>query len=128
MRGAGERRVSEPSESMQERMTQGLVLDALKMALGRRRPDAGMLHHSDRGSQYASAAFQSLLREEQISCSMSRRGNCWDNAMMESFFATLKKEGVRQERYATRAQAAKASLTTSNDSTTECVTTRRWGA
>jgi len=94
--------------SMQERMTQDLVLDALKMALGRRRPDAGLMHHSDRGSQYASAAFQSLLRAENISCSMSRRGNCWDNAMMESFFATLKKERVHQERYATRAQARRS--------------------
>jgi transposase InsO family protein len=96
--------------SMQERMTQDLVLDALRMALGRRRPDceSGLLHHSDRGSQYASAAFQSLLREENISCSMSRRGNCWDNAMMESFFATLKKERIHQESYATRAEARRS--------------------
>lgn len=94
--------------SMQERMTQDLVLDALRMALGRRRPDGDLLHHSDRGSQYASAAFQTLLREENISCSMSRRGNCWDNAMMESFFATLKKERIHQERYATRGQARRS--------------------
>jgi len=93
--------------SMSERMTKDLVLDALRMAVGRRRPDClkGLLHHSDRGSQYASAAFQSLLREKNISCSMSRRGNCWDNAMMESFFATLKKERIHQETYATRAAA-----------------------
>ena len=71
------------------------VLDALRMALGRRRPDqeAGLLHHSDRSSQYASAAFQQLLQEARITCSMSRRGNCWDNAMMESFFASKGKPG-----------------------------------
>jgi transposase InsO family protein len=93
--------------SMSERMGKDLVLDALRMALGRRRPDAGsgLMHHSDRGSQYASAAFQELLREEKITCSMSRKGNCWDNAMMESFFATLKKERIYQEDYATRPQA-----------------------
>jgi transposase InsO family protein len=93
--------------SMAERIKQDLVLDALRMALGRRCPDDGeqLLHHSDRGSQYASAAFQQLLRSEQITCSMSRKGNCWDNALMESFFATLKKERLHQEEYATRAQA-----------------------
>ena len=82
--------------SMSDRMKQDLVLDALRMALGRQQPDqeAGLLHHSDRGSQYASAAFQQLLQEARITCSMSRRGNCWDNAMMESFFASLKK-GMR---------------------------------
>jgi putative transposase len=93
--------------SMSDRMKQDLVLDAMRMALGQRRPDrqAGLLHHSDRGSQYASAAFQELLREENITCSMSRKGNCWDNAMMESFFATLKKERVHREDYLTRADA-----------------------
>lgn len=93
--------------SMQERMTKELVLDALRMALGRRRPDsaAELLHHSDRGSQYASAAYRELLREENITCSMSRKGNCWDNALMESFFATLKKERVYQEDYVTRSEA-----------------------
>jgi len=97
--------------SMSERMTKELVLDALRMALGRRRLDGEvkLLHHSDRGSQYASAAYQELLREEQISCSMSRKGNCWDNAPMESFFASLKKERIHQEDYATRA-AARASV------------------
>jgi hypothetical protein len=65
-------------------------MDALRMALGRRRPEGDrLLHHSDRGSQYASEVFQELLRGHNITCSMSRRGNCWDNAMMESFFATL---------------------------------------
>lgn len=93
--------------SMQERMTKELVLDALRMALGRRRPDSAgeLLHHSDRGSQYASAAYRELLREENIRCSMSRKGNCWDNALMESFFATLKKERIHQEDYVTRSMA-----------------------
>jgi transposase InsO family protein len=93
--------------SMSERITKDLVLESLRMALGRRRPDrqARLLHHSDRGSQYASAAFQKLLRDENITCSMSRKGNCWDNAMMESFFATLKKERLHQEDYATRSEA-----------------------
>jgi transposase InsO family protein len=93
--------------SMSERMTKELVLDALRMAVGRRRLDGEvkLLHHSDRGSQYASAAYQELLREEQISCSMSRKGNCWDNAPMESFFATLKKERIHQEDYVTRSEA-----------------------
>jgi len=93
--------------SMSDRMKQDLVLDTLRDALGRRRleRDVGLLHHSDRGSQYASTAYQDLLREENISCSMSRKGNCWDNAMMESFFATLKKERIHQEDYSTRADA-----------------------
>jgi len=92
--------------SMSDRITQQLVIDAMRMALGRRRDrDGELLHHSDRGSQYASVAFQELLREENITCSMSRKGNCWDNAMMESFFATLKKERVHREDYATRSEA-----------------------
>ena len=96
--------------SMGERITKDLVLDALRMALGRRPGrDGGLLRHSDRGSQYASRAFQELLRDENITCSMSRKGNCWDNAMMESFFATLKKEQIHLEEYATRA-AARASV------------------
>ena len=92
--------------SMSERMEKGLVLDALQSALAKRRPDAAeLIHHSDRGSQYASHAFQELLRERNITCSMSRKGNCWDKAMMESFFATLKQERIYQEDYATRAEA-----------------------
>ena len=92
--------------SMSDRITQQLVIDAMQMALGRRRDRKGkLMHHSDRGSQYASGAFQELLREENITCSMSRKGNCWDNAMMESFFATLKKERVHRENYGTRSEA-----------------------
>lgn len=91
--------------SMSERMTKDLVLAALEMALLRRRPESGLLHHSDRGSQYASEAFQRRLREENITCSMSRKGNCYDNAVMESFFASLKKELVHQHDYQTRSAA-----------------------
>lgn len=74
------------------RMTQRLALDALQMALGRRRTAPGLIHHSDRGSQYTAAAHRRLLTSRGIVCSMSRRGNCWDNAVAESFFATLETE------------------------------------
>ncbi len=93
--------------SMSHRMQTGLVMNALRMALGRRCPDQAnsLLHHSDRGVQYASGVYRDLLREHNITCSMSRKGNCWDNAMMESFFATLKKERIHHELYATREEA-----------------------
>jgi putative transposase len=102
--------------SMDQTMESRLVVDALEMALARRLPLKGsssspssLVAHSDRGSQYASEHYQRRLREERIVCSMSRRGNCWDNAPMESFFASLKKELVHHEDYATRAEA-KASI------------------
>jgi transposase InsO family protein len=85
-----------------------LVLQALRMALRRRRPPAGLLHHSDRGCQYASAAYRAALAAAGITASMSRPGDCWDNAVAESFFATLKWELVRRCRWATRAQARSA--------------------
>ncbi len=92
--------------SMSNDMKTSLVMSALRMALGRRCPDqSSLMHHSDRGSQYASKAFQDMLREHNITCSMSRKANCWDNAMMESFFATLKKERIHLESYATRQEA-----------------------
>jgi putative transposase len=78
--------------SMATHMRTGLVLGALKMALGRRLPKPNMLHHSDRGSQYASHDYRNALSENGIICSMSRKGDCWDNAVVESFFATIKKE------------------------------------
>jgi transposase InsO family protein len=78
--------------SMGERITDDLTLAALEMALKRRRPPAGLIHHSDQGSQYASAAYRQLLQDTGITASMSRRGDCWDNAVAESFFATLEKE------------------------------------
>ena len=95
--------------SMSPRIDSRLVVDALEMALAGRRPSEGLVAHSDRGSQYASDHYQSLLARHGIVCSMSRRANCWDNAPMESFFASLKKELTHGERFATREQA-KASL------------------
>jgi putative transposase len=93
--------------SMSEHIDTGLVENALKMAVTQRRPQPGLLCHSDRGSQYASDSMQKLLGSHQIVCSMSRRGNCWDNACMESFFGSLKSEWVYGKRYATRDQARK---------------------
>jgi len=95
--------------SMSERLTSRLVVDALEMAIQRQLPGEGLLSHSDRGSQYASEHYQELLKRYGIKCSMSRRGDCWDNAPMESLFATLKKELVHFEDYATR-DAARESL------------------
>ena len=93
--------------SMQPSLGKELVLEALSMALCQRRPapGAGLLHHSDRGSQYASGAFQQALSRAGIACSMSRRGNCYDNAVVESFFGTLKVELVHRCRFATRHEA-----------------------
>lgn len=91
--------------SMSASLEAALVLDALQMALTHRRPDAGLMHHSDRGSQYASEAFTRFLDRHQIVCSMSRKGNCWDNAPTESFFGKLKAERVHGQRYATREDA-----------------------
>jgi transposase InsO family protein len=88
--------------SLQTRLDRSLVVNTLQAALGQRRPKAGLLHHSDRGSQYASLEFQAMLSEQDILCSMSRRGNCWDNAPVESFFGTLKQELVHHRRFATR--------------------------
>ena len=91
--------------SMDSRMTSRLVVDAVAMAVQRRLPGAELVAHSDRGCQYASDHYQRMLAGHGITCSMSRRGDCYDNAPMESFFASLKKELVHHEDYATRAQA-----------------------
>jgi putative transposase len=91
--------------SMGERIDSRLVVDALEMAVARRLPGAGLVAHSDRGSQYASEHYQRHLASHGIACSMSRRGDCWDNAPMESFFASLKKELVHDADFATRAEA-----------------------
>jgi transposase InsO family protein len=91
--------------AISERLTDALTLNALGMALARRRPPQGLLHHSDRGSQYASGDYQKVLAQHGIVCSMSRRGDCWDNAVAESFFATLKVELVHDAAWATRATA-----------------------
>jgi putative transposase len=88
--------------SLSERLERGIVLNALKVALQDRHPPQGLLHHSDRGSQYAS---HELLAAHGIQSSMSRKGNCWDNAVAESFFATLKVELVHESRWSTRTQA-----------------------
>ena len=91
--------------SIKPQMTADIVTDALTMAWFRRRPAPGLLHHSDRGSQYASPLFQDKLKDYGMICSMSRKGNCWDNAPTESFFGSLKNERVHDTRYATRAEA-----------------------
>lgn len=88
--------------AMGPRLTADLARDALTMALWRRKPKPGLLHHSDRGVQYASLDYQRTLNDAGIRCSMSRKGNCWDNAVVESFFGTLKKELIHDQRYATR--------------------------
>jgi putative transposase len=95
--------------SMGSRIDSRLVVDALEMAISRRLPGEGMVAHSDRGSQYASEHYQRALAGHGIACSMSRRANCWDNAPIESFFASLKKELVHGENFATR-EEARASL------------------
>jgi transposase InsO family protein len=87
--------------AMGYRLTVELAEQALTMALVNRAPTAGLLHHSDRGSQYAATSYQRLLDEYSITTSMSRKGNCWDNACVESFFGTLKRELVYHRHYAT---------------------------
>jgi len=91
--------------SMSRRVDRQIVVDAMQMALDQRRPDAGLIHHSDRGSQYLSDDFQALLRRHQVTCSMSDRGSCYDNAVVEAFFASLKRERTRRRTYQTIAQA-----------------------
>jgi transposase InsO family protein len=91
--------------SMSEHMKVSLVNDALLMALNTRKPSKGLIWHTDRGSQYASTDHRALLAEHGIIQSMSRKGNCWDNAVAESFFHSLKTELVYHENYETRAQA-----------------------
>lgn len=95
--------------AMRERMTKDLVIDALRMAWFRRRPRPGLIHHSDRGSQYCSDDFQKQLADYGMLASMSRKGNCWDNATSESFFNSLKNERVHGTRYETR-DAARADV------------------
>jgi putative transposase len=91
--------------SMKNEMTAQLVIDALLMAIWRRGKPRELLHHSDQGTQYTSEDFQRVLAAHGITCSMSRRGDCWDNAAMESFFSTLKAERVSRKIYATRDDA-----------------------
>jgi putative transposase len=95
--------------SMDSHIDRDLALDALDMALKTRRPEPGLVHHSDRGVQYASGDYQRRLQDRGIICSMSRKGDCWDNAVAESFFSTLKAELVHRLDYVSRSQA-KASV------------------
>jgi transposase InsO family protein len=96
--------------SLKPRMTTEIVTDALTMAWFRRQPPPGVMHHSDRGSQYASHAFQDKLKEYGMVCSMSRRGNCWDNAPTESWFNSFKNERVHGVRFASHADMRAASF------------------
>jgi putative transposase len=91
--------------SMSAAMTAQFVTDALMMAIWRRGKPQALLHHSDRGSQYTSEQFQRLMADQGITCSMSRSGNCWDNAAMESFFSSLKTERTARKTYRTRDEA-----------------------
>lgn len=91
--------------SMNNRMKKSLVVDAMKMALGHRKAENGLIFHSDRGSQYCSDEFRKILKLNNIRQSMSRKGNCWDNAVAESFFSTLKKDLVFHEEFETRNEA-----------------------
>ncbi len=91
--------------AMDSTMTKQLCIDALKQAIGRSKPARGLIHHSDRGVQYASNEYKNVLKNNGITQSMSRRGNCYDNACMESFFGTLKTELIYLTRFKTRAEA-----------------------
>ena len=88
-----------------ERITKELTIAALEQAIGRTKPQRGLIFHSDRGVQYAAYAYQDVLRDNEIRQSMSRKGNCYDNACMESFFATLKKDAIYRYKFKTRAEA-----------------------
>lgn len=91
--------------SMDSTMTKELVLRALNQAVQKEKPGPGLIHHSDQGRQYASLAYQELLKKHGFKCSMSRKGNCYDNASQESFFSTLKNELIYLTRFKTRAEA-----------------------
>ena len=93
--------------SMDTSMSRKLVMDALLMAIWRRKAGKGLIHHSDRGSQYCSDDYQKLLKQHGMVCSMSRKGNCWDNAVMERFFHSLKSEQIYFTRYQTPEKAKK---------------------
>jgi transposase InsO family protein len=91
--------------SLRERMGSELVTEALQMAIGRRQPEPGLIVHSDRGLQYASRRFRTLLSKHSMLGSMSRKGDCWDNAVAESFFGTLKQEHVPNHGFLSKLQA-----------------------
>ena len=91
--------------SMSRRINRTLAVNALKMAIAHRQPNGRLIHHSDRGSQYLSDDFQLLLKTNGITCSISDKGSCYDNAVVESFFSTLKRERVKRRKYRTRDEA-----------------------
>jgi putative transposase len=94
--------------AMSERNDEALTLSALAMALEQRRPGPGLIHHSDRGTTYSAGTYQDVLAQHGIVCSMSRKGNCWDNAVVESFFSTLDFECASGQPFATRSKARRA--------------------
>ena len=94
--------------AMDKTMSKELVINALKMAYYRQKPGKGLIHHSDRGVQYASNDYQKLLKQYNMIGSMSRKGNCYDNACIESFHGILKRELVYQTRYKTRCEARRS--------------------
>ncbi len=93
--------------AIDDHMRTELPLEALTMAVEHRKPQPGLIHHSDRGSQYASHVYQKYLAQQGMVCSMSRKGNCWDNSVAESFFATLKNEVIYRHNWPTKARAKK---------------------
>lgn len=113
--------------SMADHMRSELVVDALQMGIARRRPKPGLVHHSDQGSQFVSLAFGQAAGEAGIARSMGSRGDCFDNAVAESFFATLKKELVHRRSWPTAGSSAPRSSPTSRPSTTAPADTPRWG-
>ena len=96
--------------AMSERMTKSLVCDALRAAYWRKKPSADLMHHSDRGSQYCSKAYRTLQVSYKMQTSMSRKGDCWDNAPMERFFGTLKTECLHHYKFRTRAEAKRVTF------------------
>ena len=96
--------------AMDERMTKTLVCDALRAAYWRKKPAVGLMHHSDRGSQYCSRAYRALQTSYKMQTSMSRKGDCWDNAPMESFFGTLKTECLHHHKFKTKAEAKRVTF------------------
>lgn len=93
---------------MSRRMTKELTITALQRAINQQQPQEGLIHHSDRGSQYAATDYQAILRSHNITTSMSRKGNCYDNACIESFHSVIKKELIFHERYQTREEAKRS--------------------
>jgi putative transposase len=94
--------------AMRETLDAELAVSALEMAITRRRPEPGLIHHSDRGVQYACADYRAMLTRHEMLASMSRKGNCWDNAVAESFFSTLELELIDRHRWKTRDEARRA--------------------